>query len=285
MRVGKLFLRSLLFLSIGLTSCARIISSSDSPLDGNWHIAGEEGNRILPPLQSPLLTFAIGVSGNSIYANGNVGVICSSGTGAEGGSMQLTGQIASDGTFLMSNSNEPLDSIQITIQGKVPAPGSTTWSGNYTVTSGSTAVVGCTFNLSGNFVASLYPPLNGTYSGTITGQGLGSGITVTTEITQGAFTSAKFSPSAPSFYFIPLSATISVSGSSSFTTGATTAIQLLPGSSSVGGNAFELTFLMNNGSTLTLFGWFSDPSESTLQIEGPLSTSGNLFGSGTLTRQ
>jgi hypothetical protein len=284
MQSGKLLFLPLLLMSIGLTSCGRIIQASYAALDGNWHIAGEQGNQILPPLQSPLLTFAIGGSGDTVYANGNVGVICSSGSSAIGGGVELTGQIASDGTFLLSNSAFPLDSIQITIQGKVPAPGSTTWSGSYTVTNGPTAI-GCSFNLSGDFVASLYPPLDGTYSGTITGQGLGSGITVTTQITQGTFTSITLSPSARTIYFIPLTATITVSGSSSYTTGTTTASQLLPGSSSIGGNSFALTFLMNNGSTLTLSGWFSDPSESTLQIEGPLSSSGSVFGSGTLTRQ
>jgi len=280
----KLLFLPLLFLSIGLTSCGRIISPSFAALDGNWHIAGEQGNKILPPLQSPLLTFAIGVSGDTVYASGNVGVICSSGTGAIGGTSELIGEIASDGTFQLSNSNEPLDSIQITIQGKAPAPGSTTWSGNYTVTNGSTAI-GCTFNLTSDFVATLYPPLDGTYSGTITGQGLGSGITVTTQITQGTFTSGKLTArSSGSVYYTPLSATITVSGSPSFTTGTTDASQLLPGSSSIGGNSFALNFLMNNGSTLTLTGWFSDPSETTLQIEGPLFLSG-VFGSGTLTRQ
>jgi hypothetical protein len=216
-------------------------------------------------LQSPLLTFAMGVNGNTVYAKGNIGVNCSGGSVGMGGGLSLTGQIASDGTFLLTNAAEPLDSIQVAIQGKVPAEGSTTWAGSFTVTNALTET-SCNVNVTSNFVATPYSPLNGTYAGTITGPKFGSGITVTTQITQEAFTSAAVGPlSVPSF-FTPLSATMTVKGSPSLTSGTTTASQVPAWSSSITGDAFLLTFLMNDGSTLVLSGWFTDSSESTLQV-------------------
>ncbi len=265
----------------GLTSCVQPPLKSYAAINGILHISGTEGTFGFLPVQSPLLTFAIGVIGNNIYASGDAGVNCSNG-GAIGGSMSLTGQIATDGTFLLSNSAVPLDSIQITINGTIPAEGATTWSGSYTVTNAASET-SCSFNASSDFVADLYPSLNGTYSGTLTGSGLGSGITVTTQITQGAFTSATLAPSMPLMFFTPLSATITVSGSPNLTSGTTNSSQIQAGSSRVTGDLFALTFLMNDGSKLNLSGAITDSAGTSLQVVStPFS---GINGSGTLTRQ
>jgi hypothetical protein len=215
--------------------------------------------------QSPLLTFAMGVNGNTLYANGNVGVNCSSGSSAEGGVMSLSGPIASDGTFVLSNSAQPLDSIQIAIEGKIPADGATTWAGSYKVVN-ATPPTGCLFNYSSDFVATAYTPLNGTYSGKITGPKLGSGITVITQISQGELASGRLLPTSPLIYYFPLSATITVGGSPTIKSGSTAEGSLTALSSSIRGNAFTLNFIMNDGSTVDLEGWFTDASESTLQV-------------------
>jgi hypothetical protein len=280
-RTWKIFLLPLLLLSSGLTSCVEPPLKSYAAIDGNWHIAGTEGTYGFLPVQSPLLTFAIGVIGNNINASGDVGVNCLNG-GAIGGSMSLTGQIASDGTFLLSNSAVPLDSIQITIKGTIPAEGATTWSGSYTVTNAASET-SCSFNASSDFVADLYPSLSETYSGTLTGSGLGSGITVTTQITQGAFTSASLVPSLPLMFFTPLSATITVSGSSNLTSGTTTSSQIPVASNRVTGDLFALTYLMNDGSKLNLSGWITDSAGTSLHVVAtPFS---GINGAGILTRQ
>ena len=114
MRTLKIILGPLFLLSFGLSSCVQPPLKSYAAIDGNWHIAGEGGAAGFPPQQSPLLTFAIGVIGNSIYANGDVGVNCTNGGaigGAIGGSMSLTGQIASDGTFLLSSFPRPHSTV------------------------------------------------------------------------------------------------------------------------------------------------------------------------------
>jgi len=264
MQAGKLFLAPLLFSSLCLTSCVQSAPKSYAGINGNWHIAGKEGVTQLPLVQSPLLTFAMGVNGKTIYASGNVGVNCSNGGAAIGGVSPVTGQIASDGTFLLSNSAEPLDTIQLTIRGKVPADGATTWTGSYTIVN-AVPSTGCVFNDSSDFVATAYPPLNGAYSGMITGPGFESGISVTTQITQGAFTSAALPRSSALVYYTPLSGTIAITGSPTLKTGTTSANQV-PWSSSISGNGFILNFVMNDGSTLALSGWFTDSSESTIQV-------------------
>jgi hypothetical protein len=80
--------------------------------------------------------------------------------------------------------------------------------------------------------------------------------------------------------------TISVVGSSSYTSGSTSAVESPLPSNGIGGNFFGMEYKMNDGSTLILSGWFLDSSESTLQVE-----LNGSFGSGiasnicTLTRQ
>src|SRR5208283_3294491 len=178
MYVRRVLLASLLFSCLFLTSCVKNTGSSNTPapsytaVDGNWHITGEQGTGPagLPLAESPFLAFDLGVIGNTVYANGVVEVNCTT-AAAEGNGLSLSSQIASDGTFTLSNSSVPLDSIQLTIQGKIPDTGATTWSGNYTVVNANPPT-GCIFNDSNSFVATPYPPLDGTYAGTITGPGL-----------------------------------------------------------------------------------------------------------------
>jgi hypothetical protein len=266
-----------LFSCLFVTSCNESNYQPVSPLNGNWHIAG---TAFFQPY--PLLTLALIVSGNTVYGNGDVGVNCSSGGWGIGGSLGVKGQIAADGTFLLTNAFSG-DSIHVAIQGKVPAEGSESWAGSFTITNSASQTL-CTFDVSSDFVATAYPPLDGRYDGTLAGQSLGSGITAATQITQSAGTSfPRRSPLAP-IYYIPLSATIAVSGSPCFTSGKTSNAPL----NSIGGNTFELNYTMNDGSTLLVNGSFSDPSESSLQLDVATVIGGKCNGayySGTLTRQ
>jgi len=278
MRSGKLFLVPLLLSGLCLVSCNQSNYQPRSALNGNWHIAGTAFFQ-----QYPLLTLALVVSGNTVYGSGDVGVDCSSRGFGIGSSLSVTGQIASDGSFLLTNSASPLDSIQVAIQGKVPAEGSKSWAGSFTLTNAATQTL-CIFNVSSDFVATAYAPLDGTYDGTLAGQGLGSGIGVTTQLSQGAFTSFPRRSPLPPIYYIPLSATITVSGSPCFTSGTPSKDFV----NSIGGNSFDLSYAMNDGSTLLVNGWFTDSSESILQLEVVTVIGGQCNGadySGKLTRQ
>jgi hypothetical protein len=245
-----------------------------------------------------LLTLAIGVNENTIYGYGDVAVNCSNSGGGVGSSLSLSGPVASDGSFLLTNSAFPADTIQVSIQGKAPAAGSTTWTGSYTITNAA-AQPQCTFDYSSNFVATAYPPLDGTYAGTFGDQNSGSNLTVSTQITQGALTLTNSSSSLARGFNIPLNGTIAVTGSPCFTTGITTqeatGPTTIPVQGWVGGNTFSLNYVMNDGAQLQLLGYFADSSESGLYIQlaivfggkcdGILGGGGNSTYSGTLTRQ
>jgi hypothetical protein len=283
MRAGSLLRLPLLLSCLGVTSCIQISRQPSSALNGNWHISGAPSSRgplQIPLQQSPLLTFAIGVIGETVNASGSVGINCSN-SSSLGGGTTLTGRVAADGTFQMSNAAQPVDTIQIAIQGKVPADRETTWTGSYTVTNAVPAT-GCSFNATGNFVASRYPPLNGTYSGMITGQGLGTGVKVTAQISQGVFTSANLPKSGRATYFTPLNSTMEVSGSATLTSGSTES-EAASGESSIAGDGFILNYKMNDGSMLALSGWFGESSQSTLHVN--LFNFNGIVGSGTLTLQ
>jgi hypothetical protein len=286
MQVRRLFFASLLLSTLCLTSCVQNSPISNTVIQGNWNLVGEEN-----PSQYPLLNLTLVASGDSLYGSGNIGVGCLSSSDVIREGFSFSGQIASDGTFVLTNSS--LDSLQVAIRGRVPAAGSKTWAGNFSITS-APAQTSCIVDDSGEFVASVYPALNGTYAGTITGQGFGSGITVSTQVSQGSLSSTPVPGEGALVtpFYIPLNTTVTVSGSPCFSAGTNAPLTMPP--STLSGDSFLLSYVMNDGSNLQLSGWFTDPSESTLhvQIAGVIGVAGitggncgGAFGSGTLIRQ
>ncbi|HKN21549.1 MAG TPA: hypothetical protein VJX73_09035 [Terracidiphilus sp.] len=179
----------------------------------------------------------------------------------------------------MTNSAEPIDSIQYTITGKLPAPGASTWQGTYTIVNSPSST--CVFNFSGSFTATAYPTLNGTYAGTIDGSGLGSGISITLKVSQDEQTLEQSMNGAVTY--IPLSGTITVTGSSCFTSGTIVNGQV----SQIDADTFMMWASMNDGSTMEIHGWVSDQTEATLTPVDVVIKNGacaNAFGSGTLNR-
>lgn len=283
---ARMLLALLLLSGFFLCSCGgRLIAPSPansySAIDGNWDLVGEPSAPFGLSTTYPSLNLTMGVVGNTVYAVGQAAVQCSP-TSAIGVGLSLTGQIASDGTFRATNSASPLAGILVTIQGTVPAAGASTWNGNFTI-AGSSTMTNCTVDQSGSFDATLYPALNGSYAGTFTGLGGGSGVTLLIQVAQGAITALPGPASAPIRYYAPLSGTISVSGSPCFTTGTASNSFI----SEISGTSFWLFFAMNDGSTLQLSGWFADPGGKTLQIDSVLVLNGPCSGAGggTLTRQ
>lgn len=280
MQIRRVFLALLLPSSLLLSSCdGRLLSfSNDASLGGNWHLVGQNaflGN----PLQGPFLSLALDASGGTLYAEGDAFVPCSQGGGI-GGSIGATAQIASDGTFVLTNSADPIDSIHFTITGSAPAPGATAWQGTYMLVNNSNT--NCVFNLSGSFTATAYPPFDGTYAGAITGSGLGTGVSITLKVSQGAPTLEM--AGGRTHFYIPLNSTIAVSGSPCFTTG-TTASNWPSG---VAGDNFNLYYTMNDGSTVEVLGWFNGQTETTLEPANVLvfnGTCASANGSGTFTLQ
>lgn len=278
-------LRTLLsILCLCLTACSASFinqGTNEAVVGANWRLIGAGSAPIGIP-SGPYIGLALGVSGNKLYASGVDLVPCSQGSTAIGAGIGASTQITSDGTFTLNNSSIPQDSIQYSIQGKVPQAGSSTWQGTYTLSnSGST---NCTFNNSGSFTATAYPPFQGTYSGAIDSQGLGTGVSLSLNVSQGApIVSATGPHTMPSFR-LPLTGTVSVSGSACFTSGAIAS----ESNSGVGGDQFMIFASMSDGSTAEIRGWFSDQTEKTLQPFSIFVHNGQCdgdFGNGTLTMQ
>jgi hypothetical protein len=286
MQIAKWVLVPAMMTSVLLTSCGGHNSSMPPPinpaavLNGNWHLFGNDGWS-----KPPAFSMTMGVSGSTIYGDADFFVACI-GSLSEGASdAKFSGAIAADGSFKMTNS--AADSLQMVIQGQVPAKGSNTWNGSYTITGASGS--SCPVNDTGEFTASARPAASGTYSGTLSGPSWGKGFDgkFSTTLIQGAFTSQTFL-SGITDYYTPLSGTASMSGVPCFTTG-----QALNDPKSVpkdrrSGDVILLSYTMNDGSEVSFAGWFTDANETTLHVQNLIIATGKCateYGSGTLTRQ
>jgi hypothetical protein len=261
----------------GMSPAATTNTTSPSPaaLTGNWNLLG---NRALQ--QYPLLSLTLVVNGNQITATGDGLVECTNSGG--GGTLGLSGQIATDGTFELNESPGNQSSFLWAITGTAPPPGGSTWTGTYTLTS-SPAYTGCTIKQSGPFTATTLPPFSGTYTGTLL-EGLTSSptgsVTISVDVAQGA---AVMLPPVQSY--LPLSGTITVSGSPCFTHGTSSTT---PGAAVVKGDTVAIAFNMDDGSQAVVNGFFPSPDQSALSLALFATLSGQCSGTvygGTLTRQ
>ncbi len=262
--------------------------SSPSPyasLNGVWSLAG---NRALG--KYPLLSLSLIANGTQITALGEMEVVCGN-QGQSGfttraeASLNLSGQIASDGTFQLApggNLTVP-DSIKTVIHGTVPAPGQSTWSGTYSFTNapGDTS---CIVNQSAPFTALAVVPVDASYAGTLSQFKPASGkISVSVNISQGP-PAVSTSITGTPIYYLPITGTVSVAGSTCSTRGSILEDQ----GNSITGDLLDLNVSMEDGSQVLLGGIFDGPDESglqmaTFQVRGGL-CDGQIFA-GTLTRQ
>jgi hypothetical protein len=240
-----------LLLPLILTACGTVtvpLATPGGQADGNWLITGNRQTN-----QYPVLSAALLINGNQISATGDLAYQCPSITIlSSAGFVQLTGQIASDGTFQLTTLQPPvpLSTAMITIQGKVPAKGSSSWTGSYSID------IGCTANQSGTFTATPIPPVNGTYSGSFTGTPL---LAASLQITQGSpYTASSL---GTQFAVNPLAATITIQGSPCFKQG-TTAGSLYD--SQIMGEFISLNFIMDDGSQLSVSGTLNNTSETSI---------------------
>jgi hypothetical protein len=254
-------------------------------LSGNWVLAGT--TRFA---SNPYLTAAVIVSGSEIAAEGEFTVPCSNAPGSSvGGSFTLTGQIASDGTFQLSEFSFPgapnASSIQLSINGSAPSGATTNWTGTYSFTD-LAGYTSCIVNLTAPFTATALAPINATYAGTLTAAPgsttLGS-VAVSTTIAQGAGTSLPGPLGIVDFY-LPLSGTITVAGSPCFTRGTSNVSSI----NQIEGDFAILDFTMDDGSQVLLSGFVAIPGEASFPTAILLVSGGNCNQNdyfGTLNRQ
>jgi hypothetical protein len=283
MKDGAVFRTLLPVLCVCVTACSASFinqGTNETVVGSNWRLIGTGSAPGTQPT-GPYIGLALGVSGNTLYVSGADFVPCSQGSSAIGESIGGSAQIASDGSFELNNSAIPQNSIQYSIRGKVPQVGSSSWQGTYTLTSPANS--NCKFSDTGSFTATAYPPFQGTYSGSINSQGLGPDVSLTLDVSQGAPILSPTGPQTMPLFRLPLTGTVSVSGSACFTSGT-----IESKSGAVMGDQFMMTATMSDGSTAEIRGWFGDQTEKTLQpfsIEVHSGQCEGASGSGTLTLQ
>ena len=230
------------------------------------------------------------VDGTQIFASGDYHAVCPNsprdGSGAIGGGLQ--GKIAPDGSFTIKNSSRA--TIQVEISGRVPSDGATTWSGEYTL-AGDLSRKCPTYRQTNVFTATPLPPLNGTFSGSLTMKYFESPSPAYTgpqtyeakfriTATQGAVVAQRLNTGDIHFH-LPLTGTIQVKGSPCFSRGAADPLTYsthgsVPSRySSISGDSVNIWFAMNDESQLHMIAVFTDPGESALLMTNALVIGGN----------
>jgi len=237
-------------------------------ITGNWGLTANLTSGGTVPIGVYLTSNAGSVSGiaygpaatdNVCVANG----CCGSPIGFFSG-VALTGTVDSSGNLKLGTTaaSNPAFAMTGTVSGSTLSNGNFTQSG--------------TCNTQGTITGIEYPPLDGTYSGTLTSQVTGQSFTMAMAPNQS---------SAPNSYgFLSLTGTVNVSGYSYISP---TAMSFPTGLTFLG-NAFAMDVNSSSGEALYLTATLS-PDGKTLQVTyGTFPSGGGLtqdYGTGTLTLQ
>jgi len=234
-----------------------------------------------PPPSGFRLAMTFDVTGNNVVAGGFGSNFCDNvESGFEFGSaVAVAGTVAADGSFTLATpTSSPLATISI--KGMVPPANGEPWSGSYAVSLGGHAPA-CDANLSGTFTATSFPLVSGVYVGTgstVAGpNGVPAAAPVTFQATlqQGGTVTNPGNGAASTFFSnAVLTGSIKVQGSSCFSSGVTGAKP----SSGVIGNMVDASFLMDDGSTLSLLGSLTDITEGHIATNLVLVAGGNCGG-------
>ncbi len=215
------------------------------------------------------------VIGNNIIASADLQTTCgtSGGLGLTVGATfgaVLTGTIAPDGSFSLSSPvQNPLTNL--TVQGTVPGSAGASWMGKYSFSSTPPEPVSappCVITQTETFIATPIGVVTGTYTGTSsTFTNLGNStaatpVTMSLTLQQGAM---LYNPlSAASVYSqLALGGSVQLQGFPCFSKG-TTSTTL---GSEVEGSRLLVNFVMDDGSTVQLFGSILDIDSTRLSID------------------
>jgi hypothetical protein len=266
---------SLYLPALFLMACSVSRAQDQTALSGNWHLTGSWDSKT----NDPRLILSLGVNGDRVFGAGDLQTQCPAEGSGTGASFSVHGQISSEGTFFLADSEDP-EAVLISISGKVPEPGSKQWSGSFRFVH-IRDTKKCSPTVSGEFVATHLPPLKGTYSGTLLLRDRSS-VTVTVDIDQGELILFDSEPSHVQGE-VPLKATMTVNGSI-HPTETLTADASHDSSSRIDGDGFLLVFPLDKGAKILLVGEYTDAREKTLRVL--LSYPGKDLGaSGFLTRR
>jgi len=241
-----------------------------SPLNGNWWITGD-----LPAIPANLQTEKFGLAAtidvveDTIYASGSSFYPCTN-SGDGGGLGMAPADLGSDGTFTLQAATGTIQpTVQVNITGKAPAAAGQSWTGSFSATNSN---AGCS-PVAGSFTATPIASFSGTFQGTGSMAPAGTSlepidpslekqVTFTVNLTQGGSSSLDAQQLVRIVNSVnALTATISVTGLPCFTSGTTGTNR-----SGLGGNTFALDFTMDDGSTLHLVGYATEPAVASVTI-------------------
>lgn len=209
------------------------------------------------------------VNGIRVVAAGTSKTVCSNSSATYGGEFHLLGQIERDGSFTLRSPALP-SLAGLTIVGKVPPPGSTSWDGTYTFNKTSTDVSPCVIDQVGSFTSSPLSPLPGAFSGQVNraypwpplkGASLdylnktSRRINVSIAVAQGAAVFNETTRWLP-YAYLPLSGTIQIVGCPCFTHGTTVSNT----DNRIQGEAVRMSFKMDDESELIVSAYYTSPA-------------------------
>lgn len=268
---------AVLLLSMLLTGCGQSLAPSvaapqSNALKGNWLLAGSlpVSGLLLPLPQQFGLTMTLDVSNGQVLAEGSYVYQCVN--GAVGGRVALpAATITADGSFTLQTQqlSATVPTVMLSIHGKASTVAGENWTGTYTATNANTGCV----PVSGAFTAMPIQTVSGTFLGMGT-LGHSTGMlgpplvpTVPASSVSIAFVQggpASLDPPLPPFLVnsaTALSGTITVTGSSCFTSGTANIPAGL-----VFGDGVNANFVMNDGSTLLVFGAVTDLAATMIRL-------------------
>ena len=214
MHVGRLaFVLVVLSPLFCLPGHAEDVPEAYKVLNGNWRLTpavDDASPSESKPTEYGRIAFTFGIDGSRIYGEGNFEMNCPK--DRHGFDAFVDGQISPDGTFTLTNFQlgAELPAGSVVIKGSLPAKGTTEWRGEFSsVIKGRN---GSCLPETDEIVASQFPPLKGTFSGTVQAQdGLKSEVTM--EIEQGELISTDVH--APGFsHCAPLNINMTVKNGS-----------------------------------------------------------------------
>jgi hypothetical protein len=241
------------------------VSPPVSPLAGNWLIVG--------PMPIPTDGFqfryefrfalTVDVLDDQVFAAAFGNSTCGNFAGSFALSSGATGTIATDGTFSLQTPAER--SVALSLHGTVPKGNNMPWPGNYTISFSpptGPSGQGCGSPLTGEFTAISFPLVNGIYAGTGTAvnfNGVSGRTPISVQMVLHQGTMTTDSTSGKGFFDnVRLMGNIRVQGSACFSSG------VMDSLSGVQGNEVLAQSTMDDGSTVTVAGTLTDPSEKSI---------------------
>lgn len=234
-------------------------SSSGTDISGNWSFTA---NSTASPSNAPLtITAALNSHSGQV-----IGILHFFGTSciASTTDVAVTGTLNSSGAVKLTTAS--ITNQVITITATASKDGSSIAGGTYAVSGG------CADGDAGNVSGVRIPTLTGTFGGAVQIQS-GPGLVLSTQLTQ--------STTADSDGFFDMTSTITVQGSSCFTSGKTMGT---PGGILFGTRLVTI-YTMDDGSTLTLDATTNTGGTSLASYAYVSNGKCNGTGSGTLTKQ